>query len=182
MTKFDGAADLAADEKADFDMLYGECKESEQAKAVMLAGATPAMMFKMEIVETDSEQVRAPSRVRNPAQKMLPVWEPARNASRVRTPPQENATAGREETLTAPSAIAAGRRGDARRPRPAGAPPAGRQHPAAAAWRPGRGERRAPRPRRQVPDSNELATLGKLKWLSLIADPSPDNRVTKWIT
>ena len=42
-------------------MLYGECKESEQAKAVMLAGATPAMMFKMEIVETDSEQVRAPS-------------------------------------------------------------------------------------------------------------------------
>jgi hypothetical protein len=52
---------LAADEKADFDTLYGECKESEQAKAVMLAGAQPAMMFKMEIVETDSEQVRAPS-------------------------------------------------------------------------------------------------------------------------
>jgi hypothetical protein len=50
---------LDADEKADFDMLYGECKESEQAKAVMLAGAQPAMMFKMEIVETDSEQVRA---------------------------------------------------------------------------------------------------------------------------
>jgi hypothetical protein len=61
VTKFDGAADLAADEKADFDMLYGECKESEQAKAVMLVVATPAMMFKMEIVETDSEQVRAPS-------------------------------------------------------------------------------------------------------------------------
>ena len=80
---------LAADEKADFDTLYGECKESEQAKAVMLAGATPAMMFKMEIVETDSEQVRAPSRVRNPAQKMLPVWEPARNGSRVRTPPPQ---------------------------------------------------------------------------------------------
>jgi hypothetical protein len=99
---------LEADERADFDTLYGECKESEQAKAVMLAGATPAMMFKMEIVETDSEQVRAPSRVRNPAQKMLPVWEPARNASRVRTPPPpENATAGREETLTAPSAQAA---------------------------------------------------------------------------
>jgi hypothetical protein len=29
----------AADERADFDMLYGEYKESEQAKAVMLAGA-----------------------------------------------------------------------------------------------------------------------------------------------
>jgi hypothetical protein len=49
---------LEADERADFDTLYGECKESEQAKAVMLAGAQPAMMFKMEIVETESEQVR----------------------------------------------------------------------------------------------------------------------------
>jgi hypothetical protein len=52
---------LEADERADFVTLYGECKESEQPKAVMLAGAQPAMMFKMEIVETESEQVCAPS-------------------------------------------------------------------------------------------------------------------------
>jgi hypothetical protein len=52
-------AALPADERAGFDMLYGECKEAEQAKAVMLAGAQPAMMFKMEIVETESERAAA---------------------------------------------------------------------------------------------------------------------------
>ena len=34
----------------------------------MLAGAQPAMMFKMEIVETNSEQVRTPS-IRHTQQK-----------------------------------------------------------------------------------------------------------------
>jgi TolA-binding protein len=48
--------DMEAGEKAGFDSLYGTCKEEEQAKAIMLAGAVPAMIFKMEIIETDSER------------------------------------------------------------------------------------------------------------------------------
>jgi hypothetical protein len=117
---------LEADERSDFDTLYGECKESEQAKAVMLAGAQPAMMFKMEIVETDSEQVR----VRNPHRKC--DW------------PEETLIVPSNLTASPHLRIGAGRRGDARRLRPAGPPSAGGWPPAAAARRYGRDARRAP--------------------------------------
>jgi hypothetical protein len=42
---------LAPDEKGGFDALYGSCKEAEQAKAVMLAGAQPALMFHVLVLD-----------------------------------------------------------------------------------------------------------------------------------
>jgi hypothetical protein len=95
---------------------------------VMLAGATPAMMFKMEIVETDSEQVRAPS-MRHTQQK------------------GRLAATNRCSADRATAAMAVGRRGDARRLRPAGPPPAGGRLASTAAWRPGRDEQPPAAPR-----------------------------------
>ena len=42
---------MPPDEKGGFDALYGSCKEAEQAKAVMLAGAQPALMFHVLVLD-----------------------------------------------------------------------------------------------------------------------------------
>jgi hypothetical protein len=69
---------LAADEKAGFEELYGGCVEGTQARADMVAGARPALMFHVLVV--DENQVAA-------AQAAAEMGSPTLGPGTVLTPP-----------------------------------------------------------------------------------------------
>jgi hypothetical protein len=48
-------AAMAPEEKADFEALYGNCREGEQARADMTAGAKPQMIFDVAVFEDERE-------------------------------------------------------------------------------------------------------------------------------
>eukprot|EP01051_Picozoa_sp_SAG22_P000544 SAG22_NODE_15_length_32914_cov_20.713546_18_plen_836_part_00 len=50
---------MPAAEQAEFDSFYTECEDTAQAAAVMLAGASPALMFHVVVIDQEAEQQAA---------------------------------------------------------------------------------------------------------------------------